>query len=120
MAVQQSGNVGTKPGMRDRNPSSDLPRAGGAAKRPQTSFPVKGGMVDQTSMTGVSPGATGDGPDASSANVLDPEPSDRVLRKQPTVLTAKWGMTGPDGKGLDVALGKRVIAEGKLPVDPFV
>lgn len=118
MAVQQNGNVGPARNMKDLG-SSTLPRSG-AAKRPQTSFATTKGMTNQTSMSGIAPGTSGTGPDASSPNPADPEPSNRVLRKQPDVLQSKWGMTDADGKGIDNSLGDRVLSEGKLPVDPYV
>lgn len=43
----------------------------GAAKRPQTNFPIKLGMKDQTkALSGVSPANPGVGPDAAPANPL--------------------------------------------------
>jgi hypothetical protein len=93
--------------------SSDLPR-NGAAKRPQTTFAIKDGMKDQTSMSGVSPGANGSGPDASSPNPLDPEPRDKLLKKQGGSLAAAWGMTDGDGDGVDNAIGGRVLDEAVL------
>ena len=93
----------------------------GAPKHPQTSFPVKDGMKDQNAPSGVmsaiSPIHPGAGPDASAADVLDPEtPAQRgkALRRQPAELQAKWGAKGGDGQGVDNNIGGKVLGEAIL------
>ena len=93
----------------------------GAPKHPQTSFPVKEGMKDQNAPSGVTsaidPIHPGVGPDASAADVMDPEtPAQRgkTLRRQPTTLEAKWGAKGGDGQGVDNDIGGKVLGEAIL------
>lgn len=107
----------------------------GAPKRPQTTFAVKDGMKDQNAPSGVtssvSPIHPGVGPDASAADVLDPEtPAERgkMLRKQPGgagamtnngqyvpgKLNASWGMKGGDGQGVDPDMSGKVLGEAIL------
>ena len=93
----------------------------GAPKHPQTSFPVKDGMKDQNAPSGVTsaiaPIHPGVGPDASAADVMDPEtPAQRgkTLRHQPTTLEAKWGAKGGDGQGVDNDIGGKVLGEAIL------
>jgi hypothetical protein len=93
----------------------------GAAKHPQTSFAVKDGMKDQNAPSGVtsaiSPVHPGVGPDASAADVLDPQtPAERgrKLRRQPAVLEPKWGAKGGDGQGVDNNIGGKVLGEAIL------
>lgn len=86
--------VANHPGMQDQT-SSNIARDG-AAKRPQTNFPVKAGMKDQVkAMSGVSPANPGVGPDADPANPLSPSPK---LKKFGDVKTS-WGMKGAPGDG---------------------
>jgi len=97
MAVQGSGlGAGPDPKMVDQQ-SYDARK--GAPKHAQTSFPVKDGMKDQNAPSGVtsavSPIHPGVGPDASAADVMDPEsPAQRgkTLKRQSGVLEASWGM----------------------------
>lgn len=105
------GNVATKQGMTEQT-SSNIARDG-AAKRPQTSFPIKDGMKDQTSFS-AGPASPGSGPDASSPNPLDPEPRDKILHSQGASLQAAWGQTDGDGDGLDLGLGQQVMDEAQL------
>ena len=93
----------------------------GAPKHPQTSFPVKDGMKDQNAPSGVTsaiaPIHPAVGPDASAADVMDPEtPAQRgkVLRRQPAVLESKWGAKGGDGQGVDNNLAGKVLGEAIL------
>jgi len=107
----------------------------GAAKRPQTSFPVKEGMKDQNAPSGVTsaicPIHPGVGPDASAADVMDPEtPAERgrTLRRQPGgvgaqtsngdwvdgKLNSSWGMKGGDGQGVDPDMSGKVLGEAIL------
>lgn len=106
-------NSPVHPGMADQ---TKFDARSGAAKRPQTSFPTKWGMSDQTKMSGLVGGASnlGTGPDASSPNPLDAEPRVRNLKRQPQVLTAKWGMTDANGKGVDNTIGGKVLGEAIL------
>lgn len=79
--------VANHPGMSDQT-TSNIARDG-AAKRPQTSFPVKSGMRDRTAeMTGVSPANAGVGPDAAPGNPLSSLPGLKKFGQVPT----KWGM----------------------------
>jgi hypothetical protein len=109
----------------------------GAAKKPQTSFPVKDGMKDQNAPSGVTssvgPIHPGVGPDASAADVMDPEsPSQRgkTLKRQPGALIqgadgksatftpgtlkASWGAKGGMGQDVDNAIGGKVLNEAIL------
>lgn len=120
MAVKGSG-LGAGPDTGEFKDQTSYDARRGAAKKPQTSFPVKEGMKDQNAPSGVTnaigPIHPGVGPDASSADVMDPEsPAQRgkVLRRQPSVLTAKYGMKNGDGKGLDPNLAGKVIGEAIL------
>ena len=71
MAVQGSGlGKGPDPAMKDQ---TSYNARSGAAKKPQTDFPVHPGMTDQQkAMAGVSPASPGSGPDASGPSPLDP------------------------------------------------
>ncbi len=94
--------VANHPGMTDQT-SSNIARDG-AAKKTQTSFPVKEGMKRQTEvLAGVSPANPGTGPDASTSNPLSPEPKSK---HQNSVATS-WGMKGKH----DPALGSAVLNE---------
>lgn len=123
MAVKGSGVVATTidPQMQDRITHSPVdPRSGGKAKRTQTSFPVKGGMKDQTDaskLRGISPTSPGfsHAPDASSPNPLDPSPTDKILRRQPQELKSSWGMLDANKQSVNGELGKAILAEaGRL------
>lgn len=126
MAVKGSGVVAKTidPPMEDRISSSPINPRSGAAKKTQTKYPVKTGMKDQTDAsklrgavptmaTNGRPTADGYtfGPDASSANPLDPEPKDKNLRRQPSVLKSSWGMKDANGNGVDNDLGKGILDE---------
>jgi hypothetical protein len=106
-------------------------RGGGVPKHPQTSFPVKDGMKDQNAPSGVtsaiSPIHPGVGPDASAADVLDPQtPAERgrKLRRQPGAregnpggegtLKSSWDMKGGDGQGVDNNMAGKVLGEAIL------
>lgn len=96
MAHQASGNVSAHAGMSDPT-KSNLARDG-AAKRPQTNFPVHIGMTDQTKvLSGVSPANPGVGPDASSGNPLDPSPKLKKFGQVPV----KWGMRDANGQSIN-------------------
>lgn len=116
MAVKGSGVVAKTidPPMQDRITTSPINPRSGAAKHPQTTFPVKEGMKDMTEaskLVGVSPAHPGIGPDASSPNPLDPEPKDKNLRKQAPILQSSWGMKDANGNGVDNDLGAKVLDE---------
>jgi len=120
MAVSGSG-LGKGPDDGEFKNQTSYDARKGAAKKPQTSFPVKDGMKDQNAPSGVTsaigPIHPGAGPDASAADVMDPEtPAQRgkVLRRQPDPLTAKYGMKNGDGKGLDPNIGGKVLGEAIL------
>jgi hypothetical protein len=110
MAVQGSGTVKQTidPPMQDRT-NSNCARDG-AAKKPQTNFPVHPGMKSRIAYRGAGPENPGTGPDAGSPNVMDPSPK---LKKFGPVGT-KWGMTDPNGQSVNNELGQKVLAEGKL------
>lgn len=97
--------VANHPGMSDQT-SSNVARDG-AAKRPQTNFPVKPGMKDQTqALSGVSPANPGVGPDADPANPLSPQPK----QKNSAPVAVKWGMEkSPTTHSPE--LGSAVLAE---------
>lgn len=110
MAVKGSGVSGNTPGAKDQT-SSNIARDG-AAKRPQTDFPVKRGMTDMIKeLSGVSPKNPGVGPDASSANPLDPSPGMKEL--QTGGFKASWGMRDGHGKGVDCNIGRKVLDEAE-------
>jgi len=120
MAVKGSGlGAGPDPKMVDQT-SFDARK--GAPKHAQTSFPVKEGMKDQNAPSGVTSAITpihpGVGPDASAADVMDPEtPAQRgkVLRRQPQVLQGSWGNKGDPLRGsLDSDLSGKVLGEAIL------
>lgn len=119
MATQKSGVVRETidPPMEDRI-RSNMARDG-ARKKTQTKYPVKEGMKDQTKLSGIGPRDPGNGPDASSPNPLDPEPSNKLLRRQPQVLKSSWGMKDADGQGVDNDLAQKVLGDaarmGKAP-----
>jgi hypothetical protein len=121
MAQQGSGlGAGPDPAMQDRVTSSPINPRSGAAKKAQTSFPVKEGMKDQTVLSGntagISPNDPGKGPDASSPNPLDPEPRVKTLRRQPMPgqEATPWGMVDGNGKGLDQNAAGKVLGEAIL------
>jgi len=120
MAVKGSG-LGAGPDTGEFKDQTSYDARKGAAKKPQTSFPVKDGMTDQNAPSGVTssvgPIHPGVGPDASAADVMDPEtPAQRgkVLRRQPDPLAAKWGMKGGMGQGVDQNIGGKVLGEAIL------
>ena len=110
------------PGMSDQT-SGNLAREG-AAKRPQTSFPVKGGMKDQTDaskLRGIAEVVTDRGtreigtgfnygPDASSPNPLDPSPKVKKFGD----VKVKWDMKDGMGDGLNTEIGGQVLSEAAL------
>lgn len=113
MAVQGSGlGSGPDPTMAEQ---TRYDARKGAAKTPQTSFPTKDGMKDMTAMSGIGPGSTG--PDASSANPLDPEAPGK---NTPRVTESSWGQKTGDGDAFDASMGPAVLKEAvqsgaKLP-----
>lgn len=122
MAVKGSGTVAKTidAPMQDRISSSPVNPRAGAAKRTQTTFPVKPGMRDQTDaskLRGISPTSPGfsHAPDASSPNPLDPSPTAKILRKQPQVLKSTWGMLDANKQSVNGNLGKAILDEaGRL------
>lgn len=110
MAVSGSGTkpMGSTidPAMQDQT-SYDARK--GAPKRVQAATPITWGMKDMNAQSGVTSGVGGGktGPDASSPNPLDPEPREKNLVRQPSVLATSWGM-----KGASISLG-----EGNSHVD---
>lgn len=113
MAVQGSG-LGKGPDGSVMKDQTSFNARSGAAKHPQTSFPTKWGMKDQTGMNGAGPGNPGKGPDASSGNPSDPESAGERGKKVDSNFKASWGMRDADGKGVDQALGGRVMAEAVI------
>jgi hypothetical protein len=133
MAVKGSGlGAGPDPAMVNQ---TNYDARKGAPKNTQTAFPVKEGMKDQNAPSGVtsaiSPVHPGAGPDASAADVLDPEtPAQRgkTLKKQPGgagamtnngtyvpgKLNSSWGMKGGDGQGVDPDMSGKVLGEAIL------
>lgn len=100
--------VSVKPGMKDQT-SSDLPRAG-AAKRPQTSFPVHPGMKSQVDFRGAAPANPGEGPLANPDS-----PTDGGSRKiVATEFKPSWGMRDANGNSVNGEQGKKVLSEGSL------
>ncbi len=81
----------------------------GAAKSPQTSFPLAHGMKDQTSMSGIGPGSTG--PDAAPANPLANPAPPSVHQKS---FAASWGAVDADGDGVDNTMAGRVLGDAIL------
>lgn len=140
MAVKGSGTVARKdnpdPPMVDQTSQAGRNLArDGAPKKPLTDFDTKWGMKDQNKPSGVTsaiaPIHPGVGPDASAADVMDPEtPAQRgkVLRRQPGGVGAKtsngdwvpgklnaaWGMKGGNGQGVDNDMSGRVLGEAIL------
>lgn len=107
MAVKKGASVPVKAGMKDQQ-SSNIARDG-AAKRPQTSFATHSAMQDRVgSVKGI--GGKGTGPDASSPNPMDPT----VKGKTFPPAGEKWGMKDANGKGVDHALGGRILNEGAM------
>lgn len=97
--------VANHPGMSDQT-SSNIARDG-AAKRPQTKFPVKEGMKNQTvALSGVSPANPGVGPDADPSNPLSPE----AKQKHSGPIPVKWGMEKSPTKH-SPELGSAVLKE---------
>lgn len=120
MAVKGSGTVAKTidPPMHDSISTSPIDPRSGAAKKTQTKFAVKGGMTDMVAGSVSSfagPKNPSVGPDASSANPLDPEPKDKNLRKQNRILASSWNMKDANGQGVDNDLGKAILDEaGRL------
>lgn len=110
MAVQNAGlGKGPDPAMQDQ---TSFNARNGAAKKPQTDFPIHPGMTDQQrAMVGVSPPNPGSGPDAVSTN---PQAGVPIRGEDGDVLKASWDMKDANGKGVDSGLGGRVIGEAIL------
>jgi hypothetical protein len=136
MAVQNSG-LGAGPDTGEFKDQTSFDARKGAPKKAQTDFAVKDGMKDQNAPSGVtssvSPIHPGVGPDASAADVMDPEtPAERgkKLRKQPgalipgpggsgsqfspDTLRPSWGMKGGMGQTVDPDIGGKVLGEAIL------
>ncbi len=120
MAVQGSGlGAGPDSAMVDQ---THFDARKGAPKKPQTTFAVKDGMKDQNAPSGVtsaiSPIHPGVGPDASAADVMDPESSaerGKVALRQPGTMKASWGMDpGPERGTLDSNLAGKVLGNAIL------
>ena len=120
MAVQNSGmGAGPDSAMVDQ---THYDARKGAPKRTQSSIAVKDSMKDMNAPSGVTsaigPIHPGVGPDASAADVMDPEsPAQRgkTLRRQPAVLVASWGMKGDPLRGsLNKDLAGKVLGEAIL------
>ena len=120
MAVQGSGlGAGPDPKMVDQQ---NYDARKGAPKKALTSFETKWGMRDMNAPSGVtssvSPIHPGVGPDASAADVMDPEtPAQRgkVLRRQPGVMKSSWGIPGdPERGSLSDNLAGKVLGEAIL------
>lgn len=111
MANQGSG-LGKGLGGIMKDPTSFNARDG-AAKKPQTSFDVHPGMTDnQRKQAGISPDNPGTGPDASSPNPLANAPQSGG--EDGTPLKASWDMKDANGKGVDNAIGGKVLGEAIL------
>lgn len=113
MAQQGSGlGKGPDPAMQDQ---TSFNARNGAAKNPQTSFPVHPGMKDpdgsDETNEAVGPVNPGSGPDASSPNPLDPT---KVGKRVDTSFDASWGATDGHGKGVDKSIGGKVLGEAIL------
>jgi len=130
MAVKGSGiGKGPDPTMVDQ---TKYDARSGAAKHPQTSFPTKWGMKDQTvesgNTAGLSPANPGTGPDASSPNPLDAEPRVKNLKRQAAILQTPWGnmkdangngVTHSGNPGAGAVLGEAILSgSSKLPGSP--
>ena len=99
--------VANHPGMSDQT-SSNIARDG-AAKRPQTKFPVKDGMKNSNNFPGFAPTNAGSGPDADPANVMSPQPKGKSV---PTP-TKAWGMKGEHSAELGSAVLKEAANLGR-------
>jgi hypothetical protein len=124
MAVKGSGVVAKTidPQMTSPESTSPINPRSGAAKKTQTKFPVKTGMTDMVSGSVSSfagPKNPGVGPDASSSNPLDPEPKDKLLRRQPGSFKASWGMKDGNGDGVDGTIGQAILDEASRLGAPF-
>lgn len=78
--------VANHPGMSDQT-NTNIARDG-AAKKPQTKFPVHPGMSNSQNFPGFAPTNAGSGPDAAPGNVMSPEPK----QKNSGPIAVKWGM----------------------------
>lgn len=120
MAVKGSGTVKKTidPVMVTPESTSPIDPRSGASKKTQTKFPVKQGMTDMVAGSVSSfagPKNPSVGPDASSANPLDPEPKSKTLRRQPAEVKASWGMKDGNGDGVNGTIGQAILDEaGRL------
>ncbi len=135
MAVKGSGTGTAGPDKGAFTEQTHYDARKGAPKKAQTDFPVKGGMKDQNAPSGVTsaiaPIHPGVGPDASAADVMDPEtPAQRGKqgRRQPGgagaqtsngdwvpgKLNSSWGMKGGNGQGVDNDMSGKVLGEAIL------
>lgn len=112
MAVKGSGTVAKTidPPMKDQT-SSNIARDG-AAKKVQDKFAVHPGMKSRIAYKGAAPSNPGSGPDASSPNVMDPEPSTKKYAKPANA----WGMLDANKQSVNHDLGQAVLDEAKLAV----
>lgn len=101
------GKAPVKAGMQDRI-DSNIARDG-AAKRPQTKFPVKYDMKNSQDFAAAK-SISGSGPDASSPNPLAKESISKGFKDAP----AAWGMTDADDRGVDHDSGRAVLSEAAL------
>jgi hypothetical protein len=103
----KGGAAPAKAGMKDQT-SVNIARDG-AAKRPQKSFAIKGGMKSQTGSMDTGPhGSTG--PDGGAVpSPLDP----RAPGKKFAPAAVKWGMKDPMGNAIN-GNGPSVLSEGAL------
>jgi len=102
------------PAQKSSISTSPIDPRSGAAKKLQGSVAVHPAMKNSQSFA-ASPGASGSGPDASSPDVLDPSPRNR-LKNQPQILRTPWGAMdnlGPNRSKLDASAGK-VIGQAVL------
>ena len=121
MAVKGSG-LGAGPDTGEFTDQTSFDARKGAPKKVQTDFAVKDGMKDQNAPSGVTsaigPVHPGAGPDASAADVMDPEsPAQRgkVLKRQPAPeAKSSWGMKGGMGQDVDTSIGGKVLGEAIL------
>lgn len=103
----KGGKAPVKAGMQDRI-DSNIARDG-AAKRPQTKFPVKEGMKNSQAYD-AGKSISGSGPDASSPNPLAKESISKGFKDAP----AAWGMTDSNDRGIDHDQGRAVLSEAAL------
>jgi hypothetical protein len=122
--AQQGSGLGKGPDDGAFTNRTSFDARSGSAKRIQTEFAQKWGMKDadgsdesKEDALNASPSNPGTGPLADSPRPLDlltPEQRGKTLRRQPSPLQSKWGMVDANGKGVDGALGGKVLGEAIL------